>query len=142
MRSLIAKSFKAISAGEPLRLFRSDRPAYADGAQLRDFVYVRDCAEVILWCLDHPKVSGLFNVGSGVARSWDDLANALYRAMDKPPNIEFIDMPSDISSAYQYRTCANMNKLRAAGYDRSFTTLDDGVLDYVNNYLKTTDPYR
>ena len=142
MRSVVARNFPLVRSGEPLRLFRSYLPQYADGGQLRDFVYVRDCVDVILWFLDNPKKSGLYNLGTGQARTWMDLANALYKALDRPANVEIIDMPAELRSKYQYYTQASMDRLRSAGYARPFTSLEDGVGDYVRRYLANEDPYR
>lgn len=142
MQSVIAKNFATIRAGEPLRLFRSGRPDYLDGGQMRDFLYVGDCVDVILWLIQHPNVSGLFNLGTGRARTWVDLANALFGAIGQSCNIEFIDMPQALAKKYQYFTEARMLRLREAGYDRPFTSLEDGVSKYVHNYLATDDPYR
>jgi ADP-L-glycero-D-manno-heptose 6-epimerase len=142
MRSVIARNYSVVRAGQAMRLFRSYRPDYADGGQLRDFVYVRDCAEVVLWLLAHPEVSGLFNLGTGNARSWLDLARALFAATGRDGAIEFIDMPAELVAKYQYFTEARMDRLIAAGYSRPFTSLEDGVLDYVRHYLDTNDPYR
>ncbi len=142
MQSVIAKNFALVRAARPLELFKSHRPDYPDGGQLRDFVYVEDCVEVILWFTRHPDVSGLFNLGTGRARTWLDLAQALFDAARQPCNIEFIDMPQTLAEKYQYFTEARMCRLRAAGYDRPFTSLEDGVSKYVRSYLATDDPYR
>ncbi len=142
MMSVVARNFAAIRSGEPMRLFRSYRKEYADGGQLRDFVYVTDCVSVILWLVENPGVSGLFNVGSGAARSWLDLANAMFSAADLQPNVEFIDMPSPLIEKYQYFTEARLERLRSAGYRQPFTTLEAGVADYIRNYLGRNDPYR
>jgi ADP-L-glycero-D-manno-heptose 6-epimerase len=142
MQSVIARNFAAVQAGEPLRLFRSYRPDYPDGGQLRDFIYVRDCVDVMLWLLENPKVSGLFNLGTGKARSWLDLGKAMFAAMAKAPNIEFIDMPATLLAKYQYYTEATMQRLRAAGYTPAFSTLESGVTDYVRGFLAAPDPYR
>jgi ADP-L-glycero-D-manno-heptose 6-epimerase len=142
MMSAAARSFAGVRRGESMRLFRSLRPDYADGGQLRDFVYVKDCVDVVLWLLDNSRISGLFNVGSGVARSWLDLANALFAANHRPPSIEFIDMPSQLSANYQYFTEARLDRLRAVGYPKPFTTLEAGIADYVHNYLLRSNPYR
>jgi ADP-L-glycero-D-manno-heptose 6-epimerase len=142
MQSVIAKNFALVRAARPLELFKSHRPDYPDGGQLRDFVYVEDCVDVILWFTRHPDVSGLFNLGTGRARTWLDLAQALFDAARQPCNIEFIDMPQTLAEKYQYFTEARMSRLRAAGYDRPFTSLEDGVSKYVRNYLATDDPYR
>jgi ADP-L-glycero-D-manno-heptose 6-epimerase len=142
MRSVIARNFASVHRGEPLRLFRSYRADYADGGQKRDFIYVRDCVDVMLWFLDHPKISGLFNLGTGQARTWMDLANGIYEALGARPNVEIIDMPAELQAKYQYFTQANMERLRAAGYTREFTPLHAGIGDYVKNYLLNEDPYR
>jgi ADP-L-glycero-D-manno-heptose 6-epimerase len=142
MMSVIARNFEAVRRGEPLRLFKSYRKDYADGGQLRDFVYVKDCVEVILWLLDNPGVSGLFNVGSGSARSWLDLAKAMFTAIDLEPRIELIDMPASLIEKYQYFTEARLQRLRAAGFARAFTALEAGTADYVRNYLARSDRYR
>ncbi len=142
MMSVVARNFESVRRGEPMRLFKSYRPEYRDGGQLRDFVYVRDCVEVILWLLDDPAVSGLFNVGSGAARSWVDLANALFAAAGREPRVEFIDMPTTLIEKYQYYTEARLNRLRASGYRQPFTSLEAGVTDYVRNFLARDDRYR
>jgi ADP-L-glycero-D-manno-heptose 6-epimerase len=142
MQSAIARNFASVRAGEPMRLFRSYRPQYADGGQLRDFIYVKDCVDVILWLLDQPKISGLFNVGTGKARTWLDLAHALLRACGREPAVEFIEMPAALIDKYQYFTEARMERLRRVGYECVFTSLEDGVSEYVQRYLLTSDPYR
>jgi ADP-L-glycero-D-manno-heptose 6-epimerase len=142
MQSVIAQNTRKVIAGEPLRLFRSYRPDYVDGGQLRDFIYVGDCVDIVDWLLQHPTVSGLFNVGTGKARSWLDLARAVYAAIEKPPNIEFIPMPSPLIDKYQYFTEAKMDRLKSAGYARPFTDLETGVGEYVRDYLCREDPYR
>jgi ADP-L-glycero-D-manno-heptose 6-epimerase len=142
MRSVVAQNYSRVCAGEALRLFRSLRPDYPDGGQRRDFIYVRDCVEVILWLIGHREVCGLFNLGTGHARTWLDLANALFDAAGRNRAVQFIDMPQTLADKYQYFTEARMTKLRAAGYDRPFTSLEEGVADYVRGYLATRDPYR
>jgi len=142
MQSVVARNFAPVRRGEPMRLFRSYKPQYSDGGQLRDFIYVKDCVDVILWLLEHPRVSGLFNLGSGQARTWLDLANALLRACGRDKGIEFIEMPPALIDKYQYFTQARMERLRLAGYTRAFTSLEQGVNDYVQRYLATADPYR
>jgi ADP-L-glycero-D-manno-heptose 6-epimerase len=142
MRSVIARNFASVRRGEPLRLFRSYRDDYADGGQKRDFIYVRDCVDVMLWFLDNPQVSGLFNLGTGLARTWMDLANGIYAALGRPPNVEIIDMPAELQAKYQYFTEANMQRLRSAGYTRPFTSLQQGIADYVQRHLLNEDPYR
>jgi len=141
MQSIIAANTAKLLAGEPLGLFRSYRADYSDGGQLRDFVYVKDCVDIILWLLQNPQVSGLFNVGTGKARSWLDLANALFAAIDRPPAIKFLDMPAPLIDKYQYFTEARIDRLRAAGYTKPFTPLEAGVDDYVRRYLVRGDPY-
>jgi ADP-L-glycero-D-manno-heptose 6-epimerase len=142
MKSVVAQIFPRASAGEPARLFRSHRPDVPDGGQKRDFVYVRDCVDMLLWLYDHPTVNGLFNIGSGTARSFHDLAVAVYRALGREPAIEYVDTPAEIRDRYQYFTEACIDRLRAAGYDRPTTPLEDGVRDYVQAYLAAPDPYR
>ena len=141
MKSVVAQHCGPVARGEPLRLFRSYRPDYADGGQLRDFVYVRDCVDVVVWLLDHPEVSGLFNLGTGHARSWLDLGHALFAALGLDERIEFVAMPEQLRPKYQYHTQAAMERLRAAGYTAPFTALEEGVRDYVATYLTAADPY-
>lgn len=142
MKSVIAQSYPKIAAGEAVTLFKSHNPKYEDGGQLRDFVYVKDCVKVILWLLDNPQVSGLFNLGTGQARSFKDLASATFNAAGKTENIQYIDTPKAIRDKYQYFTEANMKKLREAGYGGNFYSLEDGIAEYVTDYLSKTDPYR
>jgi len=142
MRSVIARNFSEVQRGTPMRLFRSYKSEYPDGGQQRDFIYVRDCVDVILWLLDNPEVSGLYNLGSGQARTWMDLANAMFAALGRSANVEITDMPIELQPKYQYFTEARMGRLRAAGYTRPFTSLESGVRDYVSHYLVTADPYR
>jgi len=123
------------------KLFKSENPAYADGAQKRDFIYIKDCVRVIDWFLKHPAVSGLFNLGTGEARTFEDLARAAFAALNKEPKISYVEMPEAVRNKYQYFTQANMNRLRQAGYQAPFTSLEDGVRDYVQNYLTKEDPY-
>ncbi len=124
------------------RLFRSARPDIADGDQRRDFVYVDDCVDVMLWLFRNPQVSGIYNVGSGSARRFKDLAAAVFRARGLAPAIEYIDMPEGLQAHYQYFTEARMDRLRAAGYDQAPTSLEEGVTRYIEDYLSTADPYR
>jgi ADP-L-glycero-D-manno-heptose 6-epimerase len=135
MRSVVHKAFGQIREGGVAKLFKSYRPDYKDGAQVRDFVYVKDAVEVTLFCGGNPQASGLFNCGTGQARSWNDLAKAVFAAMGLEPKIEYIDMPVALRGKYQYSTQAEMGKLRAAGYAKAFTSLEDGVRDYVQGYL-------
>jgi ADP-L-glycero-D-manno-heptose 6-epimerase len=142
MKSVVAQLYPRAASGQAARLFRSHRADVPDGGQKRDFVYVRDCVEMMLWLHDHPAVHGLFNIGSGQARSFAELAAALYRALGREPQIEYIDTPPAIRDKYQYFTEARMDRLRAAGYDKPATSLEDGVRDYVTTYLAAADPYR
>jgi ADP-L-glycero-D-manno-heptose 6-epimerase len=142
MKSVVAQLYPRASKGEPARLFRSHRSDYPDGGQMRDFVHVRDVVDMLLFLYDHPGASGLFNMGSGKARSFADLAAAVYRALGKEPRLEFVDTPEEIRAKYQYFTEAPLQRLRAAGYDRATISLEDGVADYVKTYLASDDPYR
>ena len=157
MASVIFHSFNQINATGKVKLFRSHRPDFADGQQLRDFIYVKDIASVIIFMISqqstdnrqqtlsmeanspqptaHSLKSGIYNLGTGKARSFYDLAANTFKSMGKDVNIEFVDIPEDIRDKYQYFTEANMTKLREAGYDKEFTSLEDGVMDYVRNYL-------
>ena len=142
MMSLVAKLHPRAAKGEAARLVRSHRADVPDGGQSRDFIYVRDCVEVLLWLHDQSSVSGLFNLGTGQARSFADLARATYRALGRDIVFDFVDTPSEIREKYQYFTEARMDRLRGAGYNRPFTSLEDGVADYVTRYLAAPDPYR
>ncbi len=141
-KSVVAQIYPRAEAGEAARLFKSHHPDYADGGQLRDFIWVGDCVDVVLWLLEHDTQEGLFNCGTGRARSFADLAAAVYRALGKEPRIEYIPTPEAIRDRYQYFTEADMSRLRAAGYDEPFTTLEDGVGAYVKGFLNTADRYR
>jgi ADP-L-glycero-D-manno-heptose 6-epimerase len=141
MRSVVAQKYPLAASDAPVTLFRSHRADVADGGQQRDFIYVRDCAEVILWLLAHPGVNGLYNLGTGHARSFADLVQALGAALARPVRIEYIETPPAVRAHYQYFTEARMERLRKAGYDRPFTTLEEGVRDYVQRYLSQPDPY-
>jgi ADP-L-glycero-D-manno-heptose 6-epimerase len=135
--------FKAqIEAGGVARPFKSYRPDFGDGEQRRDFIYVDDIVAVMLWLLDNPGVGGLFNVGTGKARSFLDMAHAVFKALGREPRLEFSDMPETMRDRYQYFTEASMGRLRKAGFSQPFTSLEDGVEDYVGNYLATPYPYR
>ncbi|HXP31178.1 MAG TPA: ADP-glyceromanno-heptose 6-epimerase [Stellaceae bacterium] len=140
--SVVAQIYSRAKAGKPCKLFRSHRADVPDGGQKRDFVYVRDCVDMMLWLYDHRRVSGLFNIGSGTARSFADLAAAVYRAVGREPLIEYVDTPREIRDKYQYFTEARLERLRAAGYQKPTTALEDGVHDYVQTYLAGADPYR
>ena len=140
-KSVVCHLHPAAAKGAPARLFRSHHPDYADGGQMRDFVWVGDCVALMLWLLDNPGVNGLFNMGTGKARSFADLATALYRALDTEPVIDYIDTPEAIRDKYQYFTQADMTRLRVAGYETPFTELEDGVGHYVREHLNAADPY-
>ena len=135
MRSFVIKAFEQINATGGVKLFKSHRPDYTDGGQLRDFIYVKDAVDMTLFFLENQDVSGIFNVGTGNARNWNDLANATFTAMGIEPNIEYIDMPEILRDKYQYFTQATMDKLRAAGYEKDTTILEDAITNYVQNYL-------
>ena len=135
MASVIFHSYNQIRKDGVVKLFRSHRPDFKDGQQLRDFVYVKDVIKVCVWLMQHQPASGLYNLGTGQARSFEDLVKATYAGLDMPSNIRYIDMPADIRDKYQYFTEANMQKLRAAGYKEKFYSLEEGVGDYVRNYL-------
>jgi len=130
-----------IAAGKPARLFRSDRPDLADGEQRRDFIWVGDVVNAMLWLLDTPGVNGLFNLGSGTARSYLDLAQAVCDAAGVERRVEFIDMPAALRGHYQSFTEASMARLRAAGYAAPFTPLEEGIRRYVQDHLTQPDPY-
>ncbi len=141
-KSVVAQIYPRAEAGVPAPLFKSHHPDYADGGQLRDFIWVGDCVDVVLWLLEHDTVNGLFNCGTGQARSFADLAAAVYRALGKEPQIEYVPTPEAIRDRYQYFTEANMGRLCAAGYEGTFTALEDGVGTYVKGFLNTPDKYR
>lgn len=136
MRSLVCKAYEQIVSTGRLKLFKSHRPDFRDGEQMRDFIYVKDAVAMTMFLAENPQANGLFNLGGGKARTWVDLAKAIFSALDLPPAIDFIDMPESIRAQYQYYTCADITKLRAAGYTNSVTELEDAVRDYVCNYLK------
>ncbi len=141
-RSVVARVYAGAARGRPVRLFKSHDPRYPDGGQRRDFVWVGDCVAVMLWLLDNPRVNGLFNVGTGAARSFAALAHALFSALARPPRIDYIEMPEAIRARYQYFTEARMDRLRRAGYTAPFTPIEEGVGRYVRDYLSKADPYR
>jgi len=139
MRSVIHKAYGQILEHGRVRLFRSYRPEYPDGGQVRDFVFVDDAVAVTLFFLDHPELGGIYNCGTGKARTWLDLARGVFAAMGREPEIEFIDMPPELRDRYQYHTEADLARLRAAGYDRPFTELEDGIRAYVERHLGHPD---
>lgn len=140
--SVMCKLYPQVMAGQGARLFKSHRPDYGDGGQMRDFVYVQDCVDVMLWLYDNPRICGLYNVGTGKARSFKDLAEAVFKAAGKPAKINYVDMPDGLREKYQYFTQADMNKLREAGYDKPFTDLEEGVRRYVQDFMGAADKYR
>jgi len=143
MRSVVHKSFAQVQNENLIRLFKSYRKDFRDGEQKRDFLYVKDAVAMTLHLAVNKKAGGLFNIGSGQARTWIDLANAVFAALGKKPKIEFIEMPETIRDKYQYFTQADISKLRAAGYKEKITSLENAVADYVKNYLapdKRLDP--
>jgi|WetSurMetagenome_2_1015567.scaffolds.fasta_scaffold00126_1 ADP-L-glycero-D-manno-heptose 6-epimerase len=135
MRSLVIKAYEQVSAAGALKLFKSHRDDYADGEQKRDFIYVKDAADMTLFFLNNRPANGIFNIGSGRASAWNELAVAIFNAMGKLPCIEYIDMPADIREKYQYYTCADIAKLRRAGYNKATVPVRQAVEDYVKNYL-------
>ncbi len=135
MRSVIHKAFEQIKQNGKVRLFKSRNPKYKDGEQMRDFVYVKDAVNMTLFFLESPGVNGLFNVGSGKARTWNDLVTAIFNSMELKVNIEYIELPDHLAEKYQYFTKANLEKIKSAGYNRQINTLEEGVMDYVKNYL-------
>ena len=141
MRSVVHKAFGQITETGSVRLFKSYRPAYADGGQMRDFIYVKDCVEVLWWLLEHAEVNGIFNLGTGRARSWNDLIRAVFTAMNLQTNIAYIDMPPGLEGQYQYFTEASMDKLQQAGCPVVCRTLEDAVRDYIVDHLQQKDPH-
>ena len=142
MASVLSRVFDAATSGRPVRLFKSHRPGIEDGDQRRDFIYVDDTVAVMRWLLETPKVSGIYNLGSGTARSFRDMILAMFDALDRPPHIEYFPMPEAIRDQYQYFTQADMRNLRAAGYAAHFVALEDAVRRYVTDYLDQPDRYR
>jgi len=136
MASMIFHGYRQIKESGLIKLFKSDNPEFRDGEQVRDFVYVKDICHLIYWLLQNKHVSGLFNVGTGYAQSFRELAEAIFHALDKEPCIEYIDMPDDLKGKYQYYTKAEMSKLRQAGYPTPFRDLKAGAMDYVQGYLE------
>ena len=142
MMSVLARRFDDIKAGRPVQLFKSHREGIADGDQRRDFIYVDDAVRVMMWLLATSSVSGLFNVGTGIARSFKDMILAAYGALGARPNIQYIDMPEQIRASYQYFTQSEVDRLRGAGYNGGFTALEDAVGAYVKGFLDRTDRFR
>jgi ADP-L-glycero-D-manno-heptose 6-epimerase len=141
MASVIFHAFHQINNTRKVKLFRSHRPDFKDGWQLRDFIYVKDLVNVCVFLMQHKAQSGIYNLGTGQARSFYDLADSTFKAMDKQTEIEYVDIPTDIRDKYQYFTEADMSKLIAQGYSTPFTSLEEGVRDYVSNYLSKNSVY-
>jgi ADP-L-glycero-D-manno-heptose 6-epimerase len=141
MISVVKVKYDEVAAGHAPRLFRSDQPGLPDGEQKRDFIWVGDVVDIMLWLLDTPRVNGLFNVGTGQARSYLDLAHAVCTAAGRAPEVEFIDMPAKLRGQYQSFTQARTDRLRAAGYAGQFTPLEEGIRRYVQSHLMTADRY-
>ncbi len=141
MRSLVHKGFKQIRETGRIRLFKSYRKEYRDGEQKRDFIYVKDAVDAMIWFYKRPEIKGIYNLGTGKAQSWNELAEALFKAMEKPKNIEYIEMPENIKNQYQYFTQSDNSKLKKTGCPNSFVNLEKGVGDYVHNYLVKGDIY-
>ena len=141
MASMVFKSFNRVMSDGKLSLFKSHRPEFADGEQLRDFVYVKDIVDAMWWLLEHPEANGIFNMGTGVEETWNDLARAVFAAVGKEPDIEYVDMPDNIRNQYQYRTKADIARLRRAGYQGEFRPVREGVRDYVVGHLLQSNPY-
>jgi ADP-L-glycero-D-manno-heptose 6-epimerase len=135
MMSFVPQAFKQIGESGAVKLFKSHRDDYKHGEQLRDFVYIKYAVNMTLFFLDNRDVNGIYNIGTGKARSWNDMAKAAFAAMDKDVNIEYIDMPAELQGKYQYYTQADISKIREAGYDKEITSLEDAIKDYIQNYL-------
>ena len=135
MRSVVHKAFEQISDTGKVKLFKSRNKNYKDGEQKRDFIYIKDAVDMTLFFMDHKNKNGLYNVGSGKARTWNDLVTALFNALDKPVNIGYIDLPEYLADKYQYFTEAKLHKIKKAGYTKNISSLEEGITDYVKNYL-------
>ena len=141
MVSVIYKAFHQIQETGKVCLFKSYKKEYPNGGQMRDFIYVKDCANVMWWLLENPSVNGIYNLGTGKARTWNDLIAAVFSSMGRKTNIQYIEMPESLRNQYQYFTQAQMDKLKKAGCHVNFSSLEDSVRDYVTNYLQNADPY-
>ena len=141
MRSVINKAFPTVKDKGIMKLFKSYKDGYKDGKQKRDFIYIKDVLEVMIFFYENNKIAGLFNLGRGTAETWNKIANSMFKALRKETNIEYIKMPEELQTRYQYFTEANMQKLNLAGYEKEFTSIEDSVRDYIVNYLNTDDPY-
>ena len=138
MASVIFHAYNQINKTGGMNLFRSHNPDYKDGEQMRDFIYVKDVCDIMYWMMNHRSDSGIYNIGTGQSRSFLDLTHSVFSSMDRPASIGFIDTPLDIRDKYQYFTEANMDKLREIGYDKPFTILEEGIGEYVQDYLRGT----
>ena len=136
MMSFVVKAFEQIKATGKVRLFKSYEPKYTEGEQMRDFLYVKDVVNMTLFFFDNPYINRVFNIGTGETRTWNDLVIAVFVAMGRKPNIEYIEMPASIRNQYQYFTQADLSKLRRAGYSEPITPLEDAIRDYIQNYLE------
>ncbi|RLD11446.1 MAG: ADP-glyceromanno-heptose 6-epimerase [Chlamydiae bacterium] len=141
MRSLVHKALPDARDNCMIRLFKSYNPEYSDGGQTRDFVYVKDVLNVMAYFFEHPDIGGIYNIGTGKAQSWNELANAMFAALNVKGEIEYIDMPDQLKDKYQYFTKADLTKLRRAGCDYEFMTLKDSIADYIQNHLMKSNPY-
>jgi ADP-L-glycero-D-manno-heptose 6-epimerase len=135
MRSFCLKAFKQINATGKVSLFKSYKPEFGDGEQVRDFIYIKDAVDMTLFFLDNPKRNGIYNIGTGRPRTWNDLVTAVFAGMGRKPNIEYIEMTDSIRNQYQYYTCAETTKLRKAGYEKTTIPLEDATKQYVQDYL-------
>ena len=135
MQSMVRRGYLQVLDSGKIRLFKSYNPKYADGEQERDFLYIKDAVEMTLFFLDHPDIAGLFNAGTGVVRTWNELSEGVFKAMDREVDVEYVDMPASIRNQFQYRTCAKIDKIRNAGYSKPIISLEDAITDYIQNYL-------
>jgi ADP-L-glycero-D-manno-heptose 6-epimerase len=135
MQSMVRRGFLQVLDSGKIRLFKSYNPNYGDGEQERDFLYVKDAVEMTLFFLDNSAIGGIFNAGTGVARTWNDLSKAVFKAMKRDLSVEYIDMPASIRDQFQYRTCAKIDKIRNVGYSKPITSLEEATTDYIQNYL-------
>ena len=141
MSSFALKAFHQIKNTGMVRLFKSHKGSFEDGEQVRDFIYIKDCVDVMWWFYKHREISGIFNLGTGAAQTWNSLVRAVFRIMGKPPIIKYIDMPVSLEKQYQYYTKADTRRLKDAGYSTAFMSLEEGIKDYIRNYLLSPDPF-
>ncbi len=135
MRSMVLKGYLQVRDTGRIRLFKSYRPEYKDGGQVRDFIYIKDAVAMTMFFYDHPEIGGLFNIGTGQERNWNDLAASIFSAMGRETQIEYIEMPESLRDQYQYHTCAEIGKIRSTGFGQPIRSLEEGVQDYVQNHL-------